>query len=67
VNSVTSGTTLIANNMISNVRAASAPNNFSAGIVAGGGTGSTTQVYFNSVSMTGVRNAATFPVLRSGH
>src|SRR4029078_5460904 len=61
VNSAPCGTTLITNNMISNVLAASAPNNFSAGIVAGGGTGSTTQVYFNSVSMTGSRNAATAP------
>ena len=61
VNSVTSGTTLVANNMISQVRSASTASDFSAGIVAGGGTGSTTQIYFNSVSMTGSRNAATFP------
>ena len=63
VNSVTSGTTLLANNMISGVRAAStsALTNFSAGILAGGGAGSTAQVYNNSVSMTGARGAATFP------
>ena len=61
VNSVTSGTTLVSNNMISGVRSASTASDFSAGIVAGGGAGSTTQVYDNSVSMTGSRNAASFP------
>lgn len=60
-NSVTSGTTLVANNMISAVNAASTPTDFSAGIVAGGGTGSTTNVYYNSVAMTGSRGAATMP------
>ncbi|HEX8069048.1 MAG TPA: Calx-beta domain-containing protein [Pyrinomonadaceae bacterium] len=61
VNSVTSGTTLVANNVLSQIRSAATASDFSAGIVAGGGTGSTTQVYFNSVSMTGTRGAATFP------
>jgi hypothetical protein len=62
VNSVTSGTTLLANNMISGVISPSTASDFSAGIVAGGGTGSTTQIYFNSVSMTGLRGSgATFP------
>ena len=61
INSVTSGTTLLSNNMISEVRAASTSSDFTAGIVAGGGAGSATQIYFNSVSMTGSRNAASFP------
>ena len=61
INSVTSGTTLVANNMVSVVRAASTASDFSAGIVAGGGAGSTTQIYHNSVSMTGTRGAATYP------
>ena len=61
VNSFTSGTTLVANNMVSEVVAASTASDFSAGILAGGGTGSTTEVYFNSVSMTGSRNSADYP------
>ena len=61
VNSVTSGTTLVANNMISGVSANTTPSDFTCGILAGGGTGSTTQVYFNSVSMTGSRGASTSP------
>jgi hypothetical protein len=61
VNSVTSGTTTVVNNVISRVRASSTPNDFGIGILAGGGTGSTTRIYFNSVSMTGSRNAATNP------
>jgi hypothetical protein len=61
VNTVNSGTTLIANNMISGVRSAATVSDFSAGIVAGGGTGSTTQIYFNSVSMTGSRTGGDFP------
>ncbi len=61
VNSVTSGTTLVANNMVSGVSANTTPSDFTCGILAGGGTGSTTQVYFNSVSMTGSRGAATSP------
>lgn len=61
VNSVTSGTTLVANNMISGVIAASTDPDFSAGIVVGGGTGSVTNVYYNTVAMTGNRNTATEP------
>jgi uncharacterized repeat protein (TIGR01451 family) len=61
INSVTSGTTLVANNMLSQIRSASTANDFSGGIIAGGGTGSTTQIYANSVSLTGTRGAATFP------
>ena len=61
VNSVTSGTTLVANNMLSQIRAASTSSDFSGGIIAGGGTGSTTQIYANTVSMSGARGAASFP------
>jgi hypothetical protein len=63
VNSVTSGTTLVSNNMVCGVISpVTGPSDFSAGIVAGGGTGSTTQIYLNSVSITGVRaSTATFP------
>jgi hypothetical protein len=62
VNTVTSGTTLITNNMVSGVRSPSTATDVSMGIVAGGGAGSTTQIYHNSVSMTGNRGAgATFP------
>ena len=61
VNSVTSGTTFVANNMVSGVRSAATASDFTGGVVLGGGTGSTTQFYANSVSMTGSRNAATYP------
>ena len=61
VNQVTSGTTLVANNMISGVREASTSPDIGAAILAGGGAGSTTQIYGNSISMTGARGAASFP------
>jgi hypothetical protein len=53
VASATSGTTLIANNFVYGVGADGSSGDIGAGILLGGGTGSTTQVYFNSVSMTG--------------
>jgi concanavalin A-like lectin/glucanase superfamily protein/Calx-beta domain-containing protein len=59
VASATSGTTIIANNFIAGVTANSTSGDLAAGIFLGGGTGSTTQVYFNSVSMTGDRGAGT--------
>jgi len=49
----TSGTTLIANNMISGVSANGTSGDFAGGIVLGGGAGSTTNVYYNTVSMQG--------------
>jgi Cadherin-like beta sandwich domain/Fibronectin type III domain len=49
----TSGTSLIANNAVSGVAANGTSGDFSGGIVLGGGTGSTTNVYFNSVSYSG--------------
>ena len=57
INTVTSGTTRLSNNAVSGVRSPATPSDFSAGILAGGGTGSTTQIYFNSVSMTGLRGS----------
>lgn len=52
----TSGTNLIVNNFIAGVISPSAgTNNISAGILLGGGAGSTTQIYHNTVSMTGNR------------
>ncbi|MBK8546787.1 MAG: hypothetical protein IPL63_05180 [Saprospiraceae bacterium] len=53
VASAASGTTLIANNMISGVAANGTSGDFSAGIILGGGTGSITNVYNNTVSMQG--------------
>ena len=59
VASATSGTTLLANNMISGVSANGTVGDFAAGIILGGGTGSTTNVYYNSVSMQGTITGAT--------
>ena len=50
----TSGTNLIANNMVSGVSANGTSGDFSVGILIGGGAGSTTQVYYNTVNMTSV-------------
>ncbi|MEP6944790.1 MAG: choice-of-anchor Q domain-containing protein, partial [Acidobacteriota bacterium] len=50
-----SGITKITNNVISGVSANGTASHLSTGIFAGGGTGSTTQIYFNSVSMTGTQ------------
>ncbi len=57
----TSGTTLIANNEIYGVGANGTSGDFGAGIFLGGGTGSTTQVYYNSVSMTGTFTGGSYP------
>jgi hypothetical protein len=53
----TSGTNLIANNMVSGVTSPATPSDFTVGIYSLCGAGSTTQIYFNSVSMTGDRGA----------
>jgi trimeric autotransporter adhesin len=53
VSAATSGTTLIANNMIYGVAANGTVGDFAGGIVLGGGTGSTTNVHYNTVSMQG--------------
>src|SRR5439155_25911771 len=49
----------ISNNVISGVVANGTSGDFSGGIVLGGGTGSTTNVYFNSVSFSGTITGAT--------
>lgn len=61
VASATSGTTLIANNFIHGVGANGTGGDFGAGIFLGGGVGSTTRVYFNSVSMTGSFTGGNYP------
>ncbi len=49
-----SGNTLIANNMISGVASnGTNPNGFSAGIFLGGGLGSVTNIYYNTIAMQG--------------
>ena len=57
--SAASGTTLVVNNVITGVTANSTAGNLAAGIFAGGGAGSTTQIFFNSISMTGDRGSGT--------
>jgi trimeric autotransporter adhesin len=59
VSSATSGTTLIANNMIYGVAANGTAGDFAGGIVLGGGTGSTTNVHYNTVSMQGTISGGT--------
>jgi len=59
VAAATSGTTLIANNMISGVAANGTSGDFAAGIIVGGGVGSTTNVYHNTVAMQGTIAGAT--------
>jgi hypothetical protein len=49
----TSGTSLVANNSISALSGGATPSDFVAGIFVGGGNGSTTNVYHNSVFLSG--------------
>ncbi|MFM9988082.1 T9SS type A sorting domain-containing protein [Flavobacterium sp.] len=51
----TSGTNTITNNMISGVSANGTSGDFSSGIFVGGGAGSTTQIYHNTVTMIGTQ------------
>ena len=53
------GTNLLANNMIGGVSANGTVSDFCAGILLGGGTGSTTNVYYNSIDMNGTITGAT--------
>jgi hypothetical protein len=55
----TSGTSLIANNMVSGVSSNGTAGDFAAGIAVGGGVGSVTNVYYNTVSMQGTIGGAT--------
>ncbi len=59
--SATSGTTLLANNEVYGVASNGTGGDFGAGIYLGGGTGSTTQVYYNSISMTGTLTGGSYP------
>jgi Peptidase family C25 len=51
----TSGTNQIVNNTLTGVSANGTSGDFSVGILIGGGSGSTTRIYFNSVSMNGTQ------------
>ncbi len=57
------GTNVISNNLVSGAISPATSPDFVAGIFAGGAASSTTQIYFNSVSMTGDRGtvASQFP------
>lgn len=57
----TSGTTTIANNSIYGVGANGTSGDFGSAILLGGGTGSTTRVYYNSVSITGALTSGSYP------
>lgn len=49
----TTGTAQISNNSIAAINGGATPSDITSGIFVGGGNGSTTQVYFNSVYMSG--------------
>ncbi|SHI33088.1 hypothetical protein SAMN02745146_0554 [Hymenobacter daecheongensis DSM 21074] len=55
VASAATGTSTISNNMVSGVSSNGTSGDFGAGIMLGGGTGSTTRVVFNSINMTGTQ------------
>jgi hypothetical protein len=60
VSTASSAANTIVNNAISSVKTTSAtPSDFPVGIYAGGGTGSTTNIFFNSVSMSAVSGVST--------
>ncbi|GAB2858093.1 hypothetical protein GCM10027044_17630 [Hymenobacter ruber] len=59
--SAASGTTVVANNMVSGVSSNGTSPDFGSGILIGGGTGSTTRVLYNSVSMTGTQTGGDQP------
>ncbi|MEP7197585.1 MAG: hypothetical protein ABI851_13770, partial [Saprospiraceae bacterium] len=52
--SALSGTNQISNNMISGVSSNGTAGDFSVGMFLGGGQGSTTQVYYNTITMTSI-------------
>jgi subtilisin-like proprotein convertase family protein len=58
---VTSGTTLIANNMISGVVSNGTSGDFSSGIFIGGATGGTTEVFYNAVNVIGATSGGSYP------
>jgi hypothetical protein len=55
VTPATSGTNLIANNVLTGVAANGTSGDFSVGMLIGGGTGSTTNIYYNSIAMSGTQ------------
>jgi subtilisin-like proprotein convertase family protein len=57
----TSGTTTIANNMISGVISKGTAGDFSSGIFIGGAAGGTTNVFYNSVNITGTLTGGSYP------
>ncbi len=59
----TSGTNLIANNMVSGVSANGTSGDFGVGIFIGGGTGSTTNIYHNTVHMQGTQTGGSDRVI----
>ncbi|MEO6596724.1 MAG: cadherin-like beta sandwich domain-containing protein, partial [Planctomycetota bacterium] len=59
LSAATSGTSTIVNNVVYGVAANGTSGDFGGGIVLGGGLGSTTNVYFNSVSFSGTITGAT--------
>lgn len=59
--SAASGTSTIANNAVAGVSSNGTSGDFGAGIMLGGGTGSTTRVLYNSVSMTGTQTGGNQP------
>ncbi len=59
---VTSGTTTIANNMISGVLSKGTASDFSTGILIGGAAGGVTNVFYNSVNITGTLTGGSQPI-----
>ena len=59
LSAVTTGTSTISNNVIYGVTANGTSGDFGGGIVLGGGIGSTTRVFYNSVSFSGTIQGAT--------
>ncbi len=57
----TAGTSVISNNMVAGVSSNGTSGDFGAGIMIGGGTGSTTRILYNSVSMTGTQTGGNYP------
>ncbi|GAB3830642.1 hypothetical protein GCM10028821_19310 [Hymenobacter jeollabukensis] len=59
--SAASGTTTIDNNFVAGVSSNGTSGDYGVGIFVGGGSGSTTRVVFNSVSMTGTQTGGNYP------
>ncbi|RAK64063.1 hypothetical protein DLM85_19155 [Hymenobacter edaphi] len=57
----TAGTTTISNNLVAGVVSSSSSSELTAGLYLGGGAGSTTNVYFNTVALSGSRDVGSTP------